>query len=280
MNNQEDDLRIEKINIKEVFYSKNARLARLLPGFFFNYLERIIHQDFINDFLSNHGDKIGVDFAEASIKEFNITSEVIGEERIPKAGRFIFASNHPLGGFDALLLLSWINKYFNEVKFLVNDILMNLKNLRPLFIPINKHGGQSRKSVDLINDTYISNKQIITFPAGLVSRKRKGIITDPAWHKSFIQKAIKYKRDIIPIHVSGRNTNFFYNLANLRKFLGIRANIEMLYLVDETYKHRNKHIKIHFGEPIPFHTFDKSRKPEEWAQFVKSKVYEMGGISI
>jgi putative hemolysin len=101
---------------------------------------------------------------------------------------------------------------------------------------------------------------------------------DLEWQKSFIRKSVQYKRDVVPVHISGRNTNFFYRLANIRKLLGIKVNLEMFYLVDETYKHRNKRIAITFGKPIPWQTFDKSKTYKEWAHWVKEKVYHMGGI--
>lgn len=268
------------INIKEVFHKKNPGLARMIPGFVYSYLKRIIHQDYINWFLEKHGHKTGINFARAGIQEFNVSIEVKGKENIPKQGRFIFASNHPLGGFDGLILLSEVNKHFDQVKFLVNDILMNIENLKPVFLPINKHGKQGVEAARQIENAYASDIQIITFPAGLVSRKIKGKIVDLEWKKSFIVKAKKHERDIIPVHVSGSNTNFFYFLANLRKFLGIKSNIEMLYLVDETYKHRNKHIVVQFGEPIPYSTFDKSKSPAEWAFFVKQKAYALNNETI
>ncbi|MFC2138300.1 1-acyl-sn-glycerol-3-phosphate acyltransferase [Bacteroidota bacterium] len=275
MNQENNDLKIGKIDIKKVFYGKNPTLARILPNFFFNYLKKIVHEDFINGFIEKHGDKIGLDFARAGIKEFNVSSELKGKENIPLDKKLIIVSNHPLGGFDALLLLSHLEEYFPKVKFLVNDILMNVKNLKPLFIPINKHGGQSKESVIQIEEAYESDMQVATFPAGYVSRRKKGKIEDPEWQKSFIIKAIKYKRDVLPVFIGGRNTNFFYNLSNFRKFFGIKLNLEMLYLVDETYKHRNKHITITIGNPIPYSKFDKSKKPIEWAQYVKSIAYEL-----
>jgi putative hemolysin len=122
-----------------------------------------------------------------------------------------------------------------------------------------------------------SENQILTFPAGLVSRKRRGKIRDVEWKKSFISKAVQYKRDIIPIHVSGRCSDFFYNLANLRKFLGIRSNIEMFYLPDETYRHKNEHIEISIGPPVTWQTFEGSRKPVEWALLMQDYVYSLPG---
>lgn len=275
MNEDDLDLRLGKIDIKQIFYDKNASMARLLPNFFFNYLKKIVHEDFINDFISRHGEKTGMDFAKATIREFNNTCHVTGEENIEINKKYIVVSNHPLGGFDALLLLTIFNKYFPNVKFLVNDILMNVKNLRPLFIPINKHGGQPKLVVKKLHEAYISDNQIFTFPAGIVSRKINRKIQDPVWQKNFIIKSLQYQRDVIPVYISGRNSNFFYNLSNIRKFFGIKLNLEMLYLVDETMKHKNKNIEINIGKPIAYQSFDKSKTPSEWAKYVRQIVYSL-----
>jgi putative hemolysin len=270
----------DKVDIKGVFYKKNPKLARLIPGFIYKYLIKIIHEKDVNDFLARHGDKKGIEFVRAGIEDFNVHLTCEGEENIPKEGRFIFVSNHPLGGFDAFLIMNTVDKYFKNFRFLVNDILMNLKNLAVLFLPINKHGQQGIEAVKNINAAYESDMQILSFPAGLVSRKIKGEIVDLEWKKNFISKAIQSKRDVIPVHVSGRNSNFFYRLSNIRKFFGIKANIEMLYLVDETYRHQNEHITVKFGKPIPYTTFDKSKTHKQWAFYVKSKAYEMNNQQI
>lgn len=273
----EDWVKTKTIDIRKVFMEKNPAVAKILPRFVYSYLKKIVHQDDINDILLRHGDKLGIEFINAAIKDFNIDLSVEGFERVPQNGRYIFACNHPLGGFDALLLISYINKRFPEIKTLVNDILMNIPNLRPLFIPINKHGKQYPEAAKNLEDLYTSNTQIVTFPAGLVSRKIKGQIIDLVWKKNFINKAVQYKRDIVPVYISGRNTEFFYRLARLRKMFGIKINIEMFYLADETFKHKNKHFEIKFGEPISYLSFDKKRNPAEWAKWVKERVYELNG---
>ena len=265
----------QKIDIKKIFFEKSPRVARLMPGFIYAYLKKILHQDFVNDFLERHGDKMGLDFMEAAYEEFNVDMNIIGEENLPAEGRFLIVANHPLGGFDGNMLIYIMRKHYPRVIFLVNDILMNLKNMDEFFVPINKHGGQSRESVRQLDMAYSSDMQILSFPAGMVSRKIKGKIQDLPWQKNFILKAVQYKRDIIPIHVSGRNSNFFYRLANLRKFLGIKWNLEMLYLPDETYKHRDKTFSFNIGKPIPHTMFDPSNTPIEWAAKVRQLVYKL-----
>lgn len=270
---------IQPINVRQVFYQKNVKLARLLPGFFFRYLEKIVHQKDINEFLSKHGQKRNLDFIDAAIEDFNVQITVLGEDHIPAQGRFIFVANHPMGGFDGIVFMKIINKHFSDFRFLVNDILINLKNIQDLFIPINKHGSLAQESAREIERTFESDRQILTFPSGFVSRRIKGCVMDLPWQKSFIVKAVNHKRDVIPVHFSGHCSNFFYSLANFRKFLGIKANIEMLYLADETYRHKNERITVKFGKPIPWNTFDNSKKPVEWALWVKKQVYALDGIT-
>ena len=275
MTDSSQSTEIQKIDIKKVFYDKNPAMARLLPGFVYAYLKRILHQDFINGFLERHGHKSGLEFIEGALDEFNNKMAIEGSENIPKKGRYLFVSNHPLGGFDGIMLIHILRQHYPGVFSLVNDIMMNIPNLDEFFIPINKEGGQSRKSVRMLEEVYRSESQIISFPSGLVSRRIKGKIQDLPWQKNFIVKSRQYQRDIVPIHVSGRNTNFFYRLANIRKFFRIKWNLEMFFLPDETYKHRDKTFTFTFGKPIPYTTFDKTRKPVKWAALVRELVYSL-----
>jgi len=152
---------------------------------------------------------------------------------------------------------------------------MNIKNLSEIFIPINKHGGQAKKAAIMLEDAYQSDATILTFPAGLVSRKQKGKIEDLDWKKSFIAKSKKHKRNIVPIHIDGRNSNFFYNLANLRKFFGLKSNLEMLYLPNELFKQRGKTFTVRIGKPISYQTFDKSLSYDKWAEKMKRETYKL-----
>lgn len=267
---------ITQIDIKQVLRQKAPSAARKIPGFIVDYLIRTVHQDELNEILRRYHDKDGVAFMQELIGYFDLNLELVNEENIPAEGRYIFASNHPLGGLDGICLSAIIGGRFDgKIRYLVNDLLLYLSNLRSIFVPINKHGAQGKKNAELIEKAYASDNQIITFPAGLCSRKQNGKIQDTEWKKSFIQKAVEYRRDIVPVFFEGRNSNFFYRLANMRKALGIKMNYEMIYLPDEMFKSKHKTYSIHFGKPIPWQTFDSSRKPAEWAEWVKEIVYNL-----
>lgn len=263
------------INIREVFAEKNPRMAKLVPGFVYRYIHRILHLDWINSFLEKNGQEMGVKFVYAAVEDFDITEHVHNPENIPGSGRFIFASNHPLGGFDSMLLMRNVDERLGALKFLANDVLMKVPQLAPVFVPVNKHGGHAREVAKTLAKTYKSDEQVLIFPSGLASREIKGKVIDLEWKKHFITKSVEYKRDVIPVFISGQNSKRFYRIAKFRKFIGLKWNLEMFYLVDETMKHRHTDIHLYFGKPIPYSTFDNSKSHKEWAQWVKDKVYKL-----
>ena len=265
---------VKPIYIEQLFKSKNPKLARWIPKFVYSFLKRVICQDQINDFISKYGDRKGLDFAEGILEYLDISYIIEGKENLPDTnGRYIFAAYHALEGPDGIILISFLGKIYKKLKFPVNDLLMNLKNLNNIFLPVNKHGALAKEAAVDLENAFASDAQVITFPAGMVSRKIKGVVKDLEWQKSFVSKAIQHRRDIVPIFIDGRNSNFFYNLANFRKKIGLKANIEMLYLPDETFKQRNRTFTLYIGQPIEWESLDKSKKPIEWAQEIKRKVY-------
>lgn len=263
-------------DVEAIIKKKSPRLLKFLPGFIVRYLKRVIHQDDLNGMLRRIGHLHGVDFVDASLADMGISYTVYGIENLNPDGRYIFSSNHPLGGLDGLIFMSEMRKHYPDIRFVVNDLLLNVEQLRELFIPVNKLGGQNTSYAKAIEETYASNSQVLYFPAGLCSRKVKGEILDLEWKKNFIAKAVKHQRDVVPVFFSGRNSNFFYNLANFRKVLGLKANIEMLYLVDEMFKQKGKKLSLIIGKPIPYQTFTKEKSFQQWAHWVRDTVYELG----
>lgn len=264
------------IDIEKIIKSKSPKLLKILPRFIVGYLRRLIHQDQMNTFLSEHGNKEGLEFLTQALLMLQVKYHVKGLDKLPADGRYVFASNHPLGGLDGMVLIHAISQKFASVKFPVNDLLMNITQLTPFFIPVNKHGAQSSEIARLIEEAYSSNGQILYFPAGLCSRKRRGIIEDLEWKKSFVVKALKHQRDIVPVFMGGRNSDFFYKLSNFRTALGVKANIEMLFLVDEMYSQRGQTIEVTIGNPVSYHELDfKNRNAQEWANWFKAKAYQL-----
>lgn len=263
------------IDVEKIINSKRPALLRWLPTFVINYLKRIIHQDEINRFIEKHHDKKNEAFCQEVIRYFNIEIEVENIERIPKEGKVTLAMNHPLGGMDAMVLVTALREHRSDLRFIVNDILMNLDNLKDLFVGVNKIGKYNSSMREKITHLFESDHAVCVFPAGLVSRKTKGIVKDTDWKKTFVSYSKKFDRTVIPIYIDGKLSNFFYRLANFRRFLGMKLNIEMLYLSDELFKQHNKRIRVIIGEPVQVHELHLSSDDNAMAQKIKQKVYDL-----
>ena len=260
------------LDLDQILKSRKIRL----PGFLVRYLKKVIHQDECNQIISDYNDFEGVEFVDKILYDrFHIKSTTEGIGYLNKDTKYIFVANHPIGGLDGLLFVSSVYKAVGQVKAIVNDLLLNIHNLRPLFVGVNLYGGKSRESAAVLDKAFESDEHILIFPAGMVSRRNKGVVRDLEWKPTFVKKAIRYKREVVPVYIDGGLSNFFYRLYSIRKFLCIKFNIEMLYLSDETFKQQNKTINIRIGKPIPYSRFDASKTAEQWAESLKEYVYSL-----
>ncbi|MES2589978.1 MAG: 1-acyl-sn-glycerol-3-phosphate acyltransferase [Bacteroidota bacterium] len=263
------------IDIRKIIGNRNPKLLKWLPGFIIRYLERILHQEEINDFIIKHGHEKNHEICTSFINYLNIKVEIEGLENIPQTGGATFAMNHPLGGIDAIALLSSFESHRNDMKFIVNDLLLHIEPLKGLFVGVNKHGKSKEGTHQKIDDLFASGDIVCIFPAGMVSRKIKGKVRDLPWKKTFVTLSKKNNIPIIPIHISGKLSNFFYNLAKIRTFLGIKVNFEMLYLANEMFKQRNTTMKFTIGKPIMPSELNDSKNYNEWANFVREELYKL-----
>lgn len=264
-----------RIDVDKVLRTRLPRHYRYIPRFAVRWLERTICQDQLNAILLKMAGKNSVDAASAALTEMGITIDEKGLEQLPE-GRYMFVSNHPLGGLDGLALISLIgNRYERHIKFLVNDLLMAVEPLRGVFLPVNKYGSLSRATATQIEEALKSDEQFITFPAGLCSRMQPdGTIADLPWQKAAVNHAVNYQRDIVPIYFDACNSKFFYRFAKWRKKLGIKFNIELIFLPKEMIKQCGSTLHVIIGEPIPWTSLD-ARAPKKEAARLRDIVYSM-----
>ena len=271
------DVTEKTIDIDNILESKMGARKKYVPRPLVAWLKHIVHQDEVNEFLWASRGKTGVEWLEECVSYLDMTLDIKGEENLPGKddGRlYTFVSNHPLGGQDGVALGAILGRHYDgRFRYLVNDLLMNLPGLAPLCIPINKTGNQSRSFPAMVEQGFRSDNHILMFPAGICSRRHGGVIRDIAWKKTFVSKSVEYRRDVVPIHFGGRNSDFFYRLANFSDKYVKKVNIAMLFLADEMYKNVHKTFSVTIGKPIPWQTFDKSRTPAQWAQYVQDIVY-------
>ena len=274
-----------QFDIRKILKSKAPKAK--VPDFLIRYLERIVHVKQMNSFLRKYPDLRNYEFIRKVIsEELGCSASIEGTENIPSDGKpVIFVSNHPLGGLDGMIIAELIHQTRPEsqLKVIVNELLMYMEPIAGLWAPVNKVGRLSKEQAAELQSMWESKSDVLTFPAGACSRLQRidgrWQIRDLEWQKSFVQRAKEYKRDIVPVYFEGRNSRFFYCLAYIRKALHIKLNIEMLYLVDEMYGAHGKHFNVRVLPPIPYTTFDNTKTPKQWAQYIKEIVYEANNTS-
>ena len=256
------------IDLAKVLASKGIKPRRWIV----RLLNRLLHVSEINECLDLYGDKEGVEFAQAIMNHLNITVDLKNAERIPKEGNPIIIANHPLGGPDGMALIAAVGAVRDDILFPVNDFLMYIEQLKPVFVPIDKVHGNRNTSAG-INAAFAGQNVLLYFPAGLCSRRIKGKIVDLEWKSTVVKKAIQHHRDLIPVHIEARNRRRFYSIANWRKRMGIKFNFEMALLPGEMFAQRGKTFTMTVGEPIPWQTLDDGTPANEWAQRLHDKIY-------
>ncbi|MDE6856062.1 MAG: 1-acyl-sn-glycerol-3-phosphate acyltransferase [Muribaculaceae bacterium] len=257
-----------------------SRKQKFIPGFLYGALSRLIHQDELNEMLRIGYPSQGSEFSRKVLEHLDIEVTVEGAENLPaKDRRVVFASNHPLGGLDGIALIAVLGQRYGDenIRFLVNDLLMNVEPLGTVFLPINKYGSQARAAAEAINAEYASDRQIVIFPAGLVSRLHPGgEVHDLKWQKAFVQKAIENDRDIIPVRFVALNRKRFYRLAKWRKKLGIKVNIEQATLPAELCASRGKRFRIIIGQPVSVSELRASgRSFPQLAEDLRAAIYRL-----
>jgi putative hemolysin len=265
----------KNVDIGKVIEEKSPRFFKLIPKFLLRKIKSLLHESEINNILENLSGKEKLDFISGGLKELQVMSSNYGLEEIPRKKGVVVVANHPLGGLDGLALINEIGKYRKDIKFLVNDILSEIEPFKPYFIPINKHGLNSRENILRLEELFASDKCIVIFPSGLVSRKKSGIVKDLEWRKTFVTKAKKHNKPIYPVYISGQNSNRFYKIAKWRSLFGIKINLEMFFLVDEMFKQKGNTIEITMGKLIKPKFLDNKKNDSEWAQAIKNYIYKI-----
>ena len=274
-----EQTKVIQINLRQIVRERLGRYSRLVPGFVLRYLEKTVCQDRLNELLRNNFPREGAEFCEGVLADLDVGLTVVGEDKLPSPAqrRVVFVSNHPLGGLDGMALIAWATRrYGGKVHFVVNNLLDAVAPLRSVFVPVNKHGSQSRESIRAIDEAFAGEDPVLVFPAGLCSRRgSNGEIADLEWQKMFVNKAVEHHRDVVPLYFSGRNSDFFYNFAKIRKQLGLKFNIEMIYLPSEIFRARGSRFILVCGDTIGWQELRSGKAAMEQAAEIRSLVYSL-----
>ena len=238
-----------------------------------DWLRRTVREREINHILAEYWTLPPQEFIRACFHDWDVSYSIQGLDRLDPKGRYLFVANHPFGGMDGMMLADKLIDRFGDVRVVVNDLLMHVEPLRPLWLPVNKHGSQNADYARRMEEAFFGDVPILTFPAGLCSRRIDGRVADTQWKTNFLKKVYASQRQVVPLFVEGRLSNFFYRLDRCRKALGVKFNIEMLWLPDEMFSQAGKHFRMVAGEPIAVSKLQSLGSLREQTEYIRKKTY-------
>ncbi len=232
-----------------------------------------MHEREINDLLRSGGHMPPREFLRHIFRELNVRSRVQFTTSLDPADRYLFVANHPFGALDGMMLADMLLSHWDDVGVVVNDLLMHIEPLRELWIPVCRGGRHNASKSELYNSALVSERQILTFPAGLCSRWVDGRVADLGWKPRFVRDAERYDRRVVPVYVDGALSRRFYYIYRLRRALHISLNVELLLLVDELFAQRGCEVRIVVGQPIEVASLRGNRL--ERCRAVREMVYSL-----
>ena len=235
---KEIEKKFPNMNKKENFLKKSL----------FKIAKKIVHEDSINQFLTQNSHLKGFEFVDAVLDYFDFDYAVSSNDlqNIPTSGKVVIIANHPLGGLDALCLLRLISQVRKDVKIVANDFLAGFEALNSLIITIDNYKlKQSKSDIKKIYDALKNEEAVIIFPAGEVSRATAKGIKDPTWNKGFLNFAQNTNAPILPIFLDAKNSKTFYTISVINK------TFSTLLLSHEMFNKKSKRINIKVGQIIP-----------------------------
>ncbi len=284
---------MQTISVRALFTEKAPRMAGRIPAPCYRLLERLAHTRELNRYVHycrslSPREALAVAMSRLRLRyRVHTASEWSGargtaraDAALPQDSKITVVANHPLGGADALVMLDLLTKRYGQVHVPANDLVHVIGPLAPYFVPVNKHGSNQTNSRRL-NELFASNAPALVFPAGRTGRPAAGRLADRRivdfpWTKTFVTRSRRNGRTIVPVYIDGRNSLRFYLVAWLRTRLAIKANLEMLLLVDELARCRGTTLDLVMGSPIDAELLDPRRGDHQWAADLRAYVHALG----
>lgn len=263
------------IDLAKIIKEQHPRLYKKMPRIVIKIIEKIICQKELNFIINKYIDDNGVAFTDRMVEYLNLNLEIEGKENLPENSRCFFVANHLHGILDGMILANIVGNKYGRFMGITNDAFNLIPQLKSMVTSVNVYGKSAKNQIIELDKIYKSDLPINHFPAGEVSRKYHGKIEDKEWHKSFVSKAISEKRDIVPVFFHGRNSRLFYNIHSMRKFFGIKANIELILLPGEMLKKKNSTVKVTIGKPISYSIIDNGIPHHIIAEKMRRHLYEL-----
>lgn len=182
-------------------------------------LKTVTNEQRFNDLLDDSGAAHGLEFVDRMLELLGTSYRIDAgsNDSVPTSGPLVVVANHPLGMQDALALLHWLGSIRPDVRMLANDWLAAVPALRTLLLPVDVFGGGAGTRPRHLYRALQNGEALIIFPAGEVSRLRRGVVRDATWSDGFARLSFRERAPVLPVHVRAHNSAMFYAVSMLSK---------------------------------------------------------------
>ena len=269
--------RFTPINIKALATRVSPTLGKIVPKFMYRWFEKILHIKEINAFFTKHQNYEVQDFLDATVEFLDIKTVYEGRKgegtasiEALKGQKVLFASNHPYGGPEAMVLFDFLHKEFPDCKLVAQSFLKFIK-------PLGKSCVYNKKEVRTLLNAVNERTSLLIYPAGYCSRMLSiGEVFDYDWKSSFVKIAKRNNMPIAVFYTYGQLSRRMHSWTKFRRIFHIKKSIETIFLVDEMFKLKGQTMKMVVGSIIEPDKLDDSVSNEEWAARIRQYCYELG----
>lgn len=192
----------------------------------------------------------GLDVLEHVSRWLDVRVDVDGLERVPRQGLVFVLANHPTGIADGIAVYQALKEIRPDLYFVANrDALRVAPRLAEVVAPVewrNDHRRKSRTREMLAHLAQAVEKRraIVFFPSGRLAHMRWRGLTERPWLPTPLSLARKNGASVVPLHLSGRNSWFYYGLAQLS------TELRDITVFNELLNKRGHRFRLTFGEPL------------------------------
>lgn len=192
----------------------------------------------------------GLEIMDYMSNLLHLNVSVRGREHIPRSGPALVTPNHPAGIADGIAVYDALKDIRNDMCFVANrDAIRASAGLADIIIPVEwrvqeRNTQKTRETVRAINQAFKEERLVVIFPSGRLAEPTFRGLKERPWQTTALSFARRNEVPVIPMHIKGENTLFYYVTWY------INTELKDMTLFREIVKKEGRPYSITVGEPF------------------------------
>lgn len=192
----------------------------------------------------------GLEIMDYMSNLLHLEVSVSGVDHIPATGPALVTPNHPAGIADGIAVYDAFKHIRDDMCFVANrDAIRASSGLADIIIPVEwrvqeRNAQKTRETVRAINQAFKEDRLVVIFPSGRLAEPTLRGLKERPWQTTALSFARRNEVPVIPMHIKGENTAFYYVTWY------INAELKDMTLFREIVKKEGRPYRITVGEPF------------------------------